>query len=83
MLSDYDEGTMYENSEAYKAYNMDVQYFCWVKKKAAQTWFDTEPAVLQFRNFWDISLSSVSSGYQVTLNWEHENPTSEIQEILK
>ena len=32
---------------------------------------------------WDISLSAVSSGYQVILNWEHENPTSEIQEILK
>ena len=32
---------------------------------------------------WDISLSAVSSGYQVILNWEHENPTFEIQEILK
>ena len=78
MFSNYDEGAMYENLEAY---NMDVQYFCWLKKKAGQTWFDTEPAVLQFRNIWDIEFNAEPGDNQINLEWQHENQDVEILEI--
>ena len=78
MLSDYDEGSMYAGL---KAYNMDVQYFCWLKKKAGQTWFGSEPAVLQFRNFWDIEFNAEPGDNQINLEWQHENQDAEIVEI--
>ena len=78
MLSDYDEGSMYADLEAY---NMEVQYFCWLKKKAGQTWFGSEPAVLQFRNFWDIEFNAKPGDNQINLEWQHENQDAELAEI--
>ena len=78
MLSDYDEGAIYNSSEAY---NLDAQYFCWLRRKTGQTWFGSEPAVLEFRNHWNLELNAEPGNNQISLDWQHENQDSELIEI--
>ena len=60
---------------------MDVQYFCWLKKKAGQTWFGSEPAVLQFRNLWDLEFNGEPGDNQISLEWQHESQDAELATI--
>ena len=80
MYSDYDStGLIYENT---LAYNQDVQYFCWLKRQIGSQWFQSEPASLEFRNYWTIDEFELELGNgSFILNWAFELPEVELQEI--
>jgi choice-of-anchor B domain-containing protein len=80
MLSDYDaSGSIYESNPAY---NADVQYFCWLRRRPGQDWFSSIPAQLEFNNIWEFSSFYLTSENQeINLFWEHENPEIEQYEI--
>ncbi len=80
MMSDYDlTGDIYLDQPAF---DLDVQYFCWLKRKPGHEWFETEPATLTFRNFWELSVFTMEIGNgEFTLFWEFEYPPIETDEI--
>ena len=60
----------------------DVQYFSWLRKRAGQIWFSSEPAILEYRNYWEFShFDVVATDNTITLEWEHENPQIEYSHI--
>jgi choice-of-anchor B domain-containing protein len=60
----------------------DVQYFSWLRRRAGQTWFSSEPAILEYRNYWEFShFDIVATDNTITLEWEHENPQIEYDHI--
>ena len=62
--------------------NSDVQYFSWLRKRAGETWFSSEPALLKYRNYWEFSHFDVlATENTLTLEWEHENPQIESDHI--
>lgn len=62
--------------------NSDVQYFSWLRKRAGETWLSSEPAVLEYRNYWEFSHFDVlATENTLILEWEHENPEVEYDHI--
>lgn len=80
MMSDYDPiGDIYLDQSAF---DLDVQYFCWLKRRPGSDWFETEPAILTFRNSWELNYFTIDQGdAEFTLNWEFEYPPVELEEI--
>ena len=80
MSSDYDPtGEIYEGIDAFE---QDVQYFCWLKRQVGSQWFASEPATLEFRNYWTINNFNIQLGDgEMILNWEFESLEIEDQEI--
>ena len=80
MATDYDaSGEYYTDIDITSS---DVQYFSWLRRRAGQTWFSTEPAILEYRNYWEFSHFDVlASDNTITLEWEHENPQIEYEQI--
>ena len=80
MDSDYDEsGQYYADMDIT---NSDVHYFSWFRRYAGQDWFASEPAILEYRNFWEFSHFDVNvDESSATLEWTHENPEIEASEI--
>ena len=80
MASDYDPtGMTYNGLEGYE---QDVMYFGWFRKRPGQEWMSSLPAVLEFRNFWNLNYFVMGSGDQmVEMYWEHENTEAEMQEL--
>ncbi len=80
MDSDYDStGEYYSNIDIT---NSDVHYFSWLRRFAGQTWFSSEPARLEYRNYWEFSHFDVlATENTIILEWEHENPQIEYEQI--
>jgi len=80
MASDYDPtGVYYANIDITTS---DVLYFSWLRRRPAQTWFSSEPAKLEYRNYWEFSHFDVTvTENSITLEWEHENPYIEVSQI--
>jgi len=77
MLSSYDHsGQTYNELDAI---NMDVQYFSWLKRKPGEDWFSSEPAVLEFRNFFEFqSFNIFSSDNALSLEWNTEMDSTDL-----
>jgi choice-of-anchor B domain-containing protein len=80
MNTDYDPtGEYYADTDIATS---DVQYFSWLRRRAGHTWFSSEPAVLEYRNYWEFSHFDVMAEENtLTLEWEHENPQIEYEHI--
>ena len=81
MSSDYDNSGLFY--QGHDPINMDVQYFSWVKKNPTLDWFASEPAILEFRNYWELSEYHLySSSNQIRVEWAHENPAIENESVV-
>ena len=80
MSSDYDpSGELYNDIDAF---NQDVQYFCWLKRQIGSQWFASDPATLEFRNYWTINDFDVELGDgSIVLSWQFESSEVEEEEI--
>ena len=80
MSTDYDaSGEYYAEVDITTS---DVQYFSWLRRRAGESWFSSEPAVLQYRNYWEFSYYDVvATDGNLKLEWEHENSQVELDQI--
>ena len=80
MNSDYDpSGEYYANIDIT---NSDVHYFSWLRRFAGQAWFSSEPAILEYRNYWEFLFFDVVVGENsAILQWTHENTQIELTDI--